>query len=54
MTNKAALEMIESIVLKCQLGHKTSTDTINEVSNVIIDWNKEQEEKRTRKGGGIK
>ena len=46
MTNKAALEMIESITLKWQMGVRPSTDAINDVTNVIVDWKEKQEKKK--------
>ena len=45
MTSKAALEMIESITLKWQMGVRPSTDAINDVTNVIVDWKEKQEKK---------
>ena len=48
MTNKAALEMIESITLKWQMGVRPSTDAINDVANVIIDWKEKKEKKPER------
>lgn len=46
MTNKAALEMIESITLKWQMGVRPSTDAINDVTNIIIDWNEKKEKRK--------
>ena len=47
MTVKAkdALEEIESITLKWQAGVRMSTDAINDVTNVILDWKEAQAKK---------